>query len=163
MKNNVTFFWYIIQSKDNAIYLTTFPLFLQKRTDCRVSHCGSLAHNLPFSCALRRTHFKTLFIHLTASVLSCGTRMAPLHVSLGFSLVRAHGLSSCGVGSVVVVYGLSYPVTRGILVFQSEIKSASPVLEGRFLTTRLLGKSQYFLKKVQGLRYTIVLSCTRKH
>ena len=57
-------------------------------------------------------------------------------------------LSSCGAcalertGSVVVASGLSCPAACGILVPRSGIKSESPALEGRFLTTGPPGKFQ---------------------
>ena len=58
------------------------------------------------------------------------------------SFVVARGLpSSCGAwsperaGSVVVAHGLSCPTACGILVPLPGIESASPALEGEFVTT----------------------------
>ena len=45
-------------------------------------------------------------------------------------LVVVPSLSSCG------MCGLSCPMARGILVCQPGMEPASPVLQGRFLTTR---------------------------
>ena len=55
------------------------------------------------------------------------------------SLVAEHGLS--GVGSVVLAWGLSYPVGKGMWVSGPGIEPVSPALAGRFLTTGPPGKS----------------------
>ena len=66
---------------------------------------------------------------------------------VGFSLVAACGLSSCGrwapecMGSVVVARGLSCPTACGILVTQPGIGPTSLALEGGFLTAGPPGKS----------------------
>ena len=51
-------------------------------------------------------------------------------------------LSSCGVGSVVAVRGLSCLATCGILVPPPGIGPTSPALEGGFLTTGPPGQSR---------------------
>ena len=57
-------------------------------------------------------------------------------------------LSSCGAqapecaGSVVAARGLSCPVECGVLAPQPGVELASLALEGEFLTTGPLGKSQ---------------------
>ena len=93
--------------------------------------------------------FIYLFIYLfmAASGLSCGAGDLSLWYT-GFSLVVACGLSSCGtwaicgtrvperMGSVVVARGLGCPAACGILVPRPGIESASPALQGGFLTTR---------------------------
>ena len=66
------------------------------------------------------------------------------------SFIPALRLSSYGmwaqqlqqVGSLVVVHGFSCPMACGILVPRLGIEPASPVLQGRFLTTRSLGSPQ---------------------
>ena len=75
----------------------------------------------------------TLFILcLAASGLSCSTR------DLRYSM---QDLLLWCVDSLVEARGLSSPVAHGILVSQPEIEPASPVLQGRFLTTGPLKKS----------------------
>ena len=74
-----------------------------------------------------------LFIYLAALGLSCGTWelcyvIWDLSLQYMDSLVAACGLSSCS----VLVLG---SVAHGILVPRPEIESASPALQGRFLTT----------------------------
>ena len=62
------------------------------------------------------------------------------------SFVGVHRLSSCGTespecaGSVIEAMSLVAPQPMGLLVPQSGIKSASPALRGKFLTTRPPGK-----------------------
>ena len=66
----------------------------------------------------------------------CSMRASPCG---GFSCFGAWALGC--MGSVVQVHRLSCPVTCGILVPGPEIKSISPALAGRFLTTGSPGKS----------------------
>ena len=125
-----------------------------------------------------------IFIYLAALGLSCGTRdlrcgmqdllLRCMGFSLwrvGFSLVVACGLSSCGVwapertgsvvearglsscgtqapeyaSSVVAARGFSCPAACGILVLRQGIEPASPAWEGGFLTTGPPGKSLYHI------------------
>ena len=53
-------------------------------------------------------------------------------------------LSSWGMGSVIVVCGLSCPEACGILVPQPGIEPESPALESEFLSTGPPGKSSDF-------------------
>ena len=75
---------------------------------------------------------------LGSVLLSCGLW------STWASVVVAPRLSSCGVGSVVVVHGLRCSAACRILVPQPGIKPVSSALQGRFFTTEPQGKSLFF-------------------
>ena len=60
------------------------------------------------------------------------------------SVVVAPGLSSCGVGSAVVVRGPRCSAACRILVPQPGIKPVSSALQGRSFTTEPQGKSLFF-------------------
>ena len=69
-------------------------------------------------------------------------------------LLHVHGLSSCGMWAVVAS-GVGYSEACGVLVPQQEIKSTSPALQGRFLTTGPPRKSLY-------IYYIMSRHCQRK-
>ena len=96
-------------------------------------------------------HVGSLFIYFFEAVhrlSSCGM-LGSVLLSCGLwstwaSVVVAPRLSSCGVGSVVVVYGLRCSAACRILVPQPGIKPVSSALQGRFFTTEPQGKSLFF-------------------
>ena len=88
-----------------------------------------------------------LFIYLTALDLSCS--MLNLHCCVGAlqllsagSVVVSLGLQSSGTQKLpCTTYGLSCCPTYGILFSQPATTTASPTLQGGFLTTGLPGRS----------------------
>ena len=68
---------------------------------------------------------------------------------LGSPGSRVHGLSAYSVCvSLVVAYGLSCPMTCGILVLWPGVEPMSPALEGTFLATGPPGQSLFFFFQV---------------
>ena len=109
-------------------------------------------------------HSESSLLHAGFFVEACGL------------FVAVHGLSSsCGTrasectGSVAAARGLGCHTACGILVPQPGIEPVSPALEGRFLTTGPLGKSQRqhylllfhkYLKKIEIFEKIKRGSCT---
>ena len=119
---------------------------LDQCADPRVSlGSGGIQGSRCFCYAPLFLFFKTMFIYLAASGVSCGTQglSSLLH---GGSFAEAYGLFNCGgwapelEGSVVWLPGLSYSTACGILVPQPGIESACPALQGRFSTAGPAGK-----------------------
>ena len=61
----------------------------------------------------------------------------------GASFTAVNGLCGCGAHSVVGAPRLSFSMACGFLVPQPGIEPVSPALQGGFLTTEPLGKSQH--------------------
>ena len=121
-----------------GIYSCYFSVFLTSV----ICFCDSLSVN-----QWQDSFFKKILIWLHW-VFSCS--LPDLWSSLQHkgSFIAMHERPSiCGMGapelkiSVVVVHTLNFPKASGILLAWPGIRTVSPELEGRFLTTRPLGKS----------------------
>ena len=99
----------------------------------RTATLDTLHHLQTFSLSLFK---KYSFIYLAALGLSYG---------IWETHCGSQAQQLWGVGSLVSVRGFSSPVACGILVPRPTIELTSPVLQGRFLTTRPPGKSPNLL------------------
>ena len=105
-------------------------------------------------CASQRSG-RSHLICISSTTDSC--MLSSLGLSDGLTLICSSFLKNLGgtvsllwcTGSLVVGQGLSCPTARGILVPQPGVGPMSLALEGEFLTTGPLGKSQpcFVLKK----------------
>ena len=110
------------------------------------SQVGSVAVPLTRTATLDTLH------HLQTFSLSLFKKYSFVYLAalgLSYGIWETHCGSQAqqlwGVGSLVSVRGFSSPVACGILVPRPTIELTSPVLQGRFLTTRPPGKSPNLL------------------